>query len=106
MDIKPLADRILVIPDKAEEKTSSGLFLPEGAKDKPNIGTVIAVGEGKITDSGVSLYPTIEVGNKILYGEYSGISVTLEREEYLIMKESDVFAVIEDEKPTVYKGNF
>ena len=89
INFKPLSDRVLVQPSPAEEKTSSGLIIPDTAKEKPQKGTVIAVGTGK-KDEPMSL----KVGNDVLYGKYSGTEITLDGTEYLIMRESDVFGVI------------
>jgi chaperonin GroES len=87
--IKPLADRVLVEPAAAEEKTSSGLFIPDTAKEKPQKGKVIAVGTGKKDEP-----LTVKVGDSVLYGKYSGTEISVEGKEYLIMRESDIFAVV------------
>ncbi|MBR1627535.1 MAG: co-chaperone GroES [Bacteroidales bacterium] len=89
MNIKPLADRVLVKPAEAEEKTSSGIIIPDTAKEKPMEGEVIAVGCGKKDEP-----MTVKVGDKVLYGKYSGTEITYEGEKYLIMRESDIYAVI------------
>jgi chaperonin GroES len=94
MNIKPLADRILVKPAPAEEKTASGIIIPDTAKEKPMQGEVIAVGKGRIADNGQLIQPEIKVGDKVLYGKYSGTEVTIDGVEYLIMRESDVYAII------------
>ena len=94
MNMKPLADRVIVKPTPAEEKTKGGLIVPDTAKEKPVIGEVIAVGPGKVTDDGKKIAPEIKVGDKILYGKYSGTEVTVEGEEYLIMREADIFAIV------------
>lgn len=94
--IKPLADRIIVKPDPAEEKTKSGIILPDTAKEKPIEGTVVAVGPGKITEDGKVIEPNIKEGDKVLYGKYSGTEVTVDDEEYLIMRENDIFGVINE----------
>ncbi len=94
MNMKPLADRVIVKPAPAEEKTKGGLIVPDTAKEKPVIGEVIAVGPGKVTDDGKKIAPEIKVGDKILYGKYSGTEVTVEGEEYLIMREDDIFAIV------------
>jgi chaperonin GroES len=94
MNIKPLADRILVKPAPAEERTASGIIIPDTAKEKPMQGEVVAVGKGRISDDGKVSPLELKVGNKILYGKYSGTEVTVDGEEYLIMRESDVYAII------------
>jgi len=94
MKVKPLSDRIIVKPAEAEEKTASGLIIPDTAKEKPMKGEVIAVGSGKITDDGKAIKMELKVGDKILYGKYSGTEVTIEGDEFLIMRESDVYGVI------------
>ncbi len=86
---KPLADRVLVQPAPPEEKTNSGLIIPDTAKEKPQKGKVLAVGDGK-KDEPLHL----KVGDAVLYGKYSGTEVTIGSEEYLIMRESDIFGVI------------
>jgi chaperonin GroES len=96
MDIRPLGDRILVRPLDAEEKTKGGIFLPDTAKEKPQEGKVVAVGKGKLRDDGKVQPLEIKPGNRILYGKYSGTEIsTKEGEDLLIMKEEDVFAVID-----------
>jgi chaperonin GroES len=94
MALKPLADRIIVRPSKAEEKTKGGIIVPDTAKEKPVWGEVIAAGPGRISDEGKTIPPEIKVGDKVLYGKYSGTEVTVDNEELLIMRESDVFAIM------------
>ena len=94
MKLKPLADRIVVKPAVAEDKTKGGLYLPDTAKEKPVWGEVIAVGAGKTTDDGKHIALEVNVGDKVLYGKYSGTEVTVEGEEVLIMRESDIFAIM------------
>ena len=95
MDIKPLADRIVVRPLEAEEKTKGGIVLPETAKEKPQEGKIVAVGRGKVLDTGHVQPLELKVGDRILYGKYSGNEITTkEGEELLIMKEEDVLAII------------
>ncbi|MEQ9092174.1 MAG: co-chaperone GroES, partial [Balneola sp.] len=84
--IKPLGDRVLVQADAAEEKTSSGLYIPDTAKEKPQQGTVIAVGAGKV-ENGNKIDMTVKKGDKVLYGKYAGTEVSFDGEEYLIMRE-------------------
>ena len=94
MAIKPLADRVVVKPSEAEEKTSGGIFLPDTAKEKPQEGTVIAVGPGKVSDNGTIVPMEVKIGDKVLYGKYSGTEGTIKGDEHLIMRESDILAVI------------
>lgn len=91
--IKPLGDRVLVQADVAEEKTSSGIIIPDTAKEKPQQGTVIAVGAGKV-ENGVKIEMSVKKGDKVLYGKYAGTEITLDGQEYLIMRESDIMGVI------------
>ena len=89
MSINPLADRVLVEPAAAETKTSSGIIIPDSAKEKPQKGTVVAVG------SGTKENPiTVKVGDNVLYGKYSGTELQHDGKDYLIMKESDIFAIV------------
>jgi len=95
VEIRPLADRIVVKPLEAEEKTKGGIVLPETAKEKPHEGKVIAVGKGKVLDSGNIQPLEVKVGDRILYGKYSGNEITTkEGDELLIMREEDILAVI------------
>jgi chaperonin GroES len=87
--IKPLADRVLVEPAVAEEKTSGGLFIPDNAKEKPQKGKVIAIGTGKKDEP-----LTVKVNDTVLYGKYAGTEITVEGKEYLIMREADIFAIL------------
>ncbi len=87
--IKPLADRVLVEPAAAEEKTAGGIIIPDTAKEKPQKGTVVAVGPGKKDEP-----MTVKVGDLVLYGKYSGTEITVDGGNYLIMRESDIVAVI------------
>ena len=89
VSIKPLADRVLVEPAAAETKTASGLFIPDTAKEKPQKGVIIAVGAGK-KDEPI----TVKVGDNVLYGKYAGTEINVDGKEYLIMRESDIFAVL------------
>jgi len=92
--IKPLADRVLIEPAPAEEKTVSGLYIPDNAKEKPMQGTVVAAGPGKKDESGKTIAMDVKVGDKVLYGKYSGTEVTVDGKEYLIVRESDIFAIL------------
>jgi len=94
MTIKPLADRVVVKPSEAEEKTSGGIILPDTAKVKPQEGTIIAVGPGKVSESGAKVNMEVKVGDKVLYGKYSGTEITIDGVEHLIMRESDILAVL------------
>jgi len=89
VNIKPLADRVLVEPLAAETKTASGLIIPDSAKEKPSKGTVIAVGNGTKDES-----MTVKIGDTVLYGKYAGTELKLEGTDYLIMRESDIFAIV------------
>jgi len=94
INLTPLADRVIIKPSEAEEKTKGGIILPDTAKEKPIEGTVVAAGPGKTTEDGKLVKLGIKVGDKVLYGKYSGTEITVEGEEYLIMRESDVFAIV------------
>lgn len=97
MDIKPLGDRILVRPLEAEERTKGGIVLPDTAKEKPQEGKVVAVGKGRILENGSVQAPQVKVGDRILYGKYSGTEISTRKgENFLIMREEDVFATLED----------
>ncbi len=87
--VKPLADRVLVQPMEAEEKTSSGIYIPDTAKEKPQKGTIIAVGPGT-----KDVTMEVKVGDVVLYGKYAGTEITIDGKDYLIMKQSDILAVI------------
>ncbi len=89
MNIRPLADRVLVEPKEAETKTASGIYIPETAKEKPQQGKIIAVGSGK-KDEPMEL----KVGDTVLYGKYSGTEITVDGKDYLMMRQSDVLAVL------------
>jgi chaperonin GroES len=94
MMLKPLADRVVVKPSKAEEMTKGGIIVPDTAKEKPVWGEVISVGPGRVSDDGKVIPMEVKVGNKVLYGKYSGTEVTIEGEELLLMRESDIFAIM------------
>ena len=91
--IKPLGDRVLIKADVAEEVTSSGLYIPDTAKEKPQQGTVVAVGPGKV-ENGTRVDMSVSEGDKVLYGKYAGTEVTIDCEEYLIMRESDIVGIL------------
>jgi chaperonin GroES len=94
MNVKPLADRVVVRPLDAEEKTKGGIIIPDNAKEKPQKGEIVAAGPGKIADNGQKIVMELKKGDKVLYGKYSGTEVTIDGKDYLIMRESDVLAVI------------
>ena len=95
MKIRPLHDRVLVKrADEAEQKSSAGIIIPDTAKEKPQRGSVIAVGEGKKDDSGKRIALDVKVGDEVLFGKYAGTEVKIENEEYLIMHETDLLGVI------------
>ena len=94
MKIKPLADRVVVKPQEAEETTASGIILPDTAKEKPQAGEIVAIGPGKISDAGNVIAMTVKVGDNVLYGKYSGTEITIEGDEVIIMRESDILAVL------------
>ena len=89
LNIKPLADRVLIKPADVEEKTAGGIIIPDTAKEKPQKGQVVAVGKGKKDEP-----LTVKVGDNVLYGKYAGSEITIEGTDYLIMRESDVVAII------------
>jgi chaperonin GroES len=95
MNLKPLHDRLIVRPAPAEEKTKSGIIIPDSAKEKPVQGEVLAAGPGKTDDTGKLTPIGVKVGDKVLYGKYSGTEISLDGEDVLIMRESDVFAIVE-----------
>jgi chaperonin GroES len=94
MKVKPLADRVLVKPHEEAEVKKGGIIIPDTAKEKPQQGEVIAIGPGKMTESGQKVPMEVKKGDTILYGKYSGTEVTIDGADYLIMRESDILAVI------------
>ncbi|MFA6357332.1 MAG: co-chaperone GroES [Candidatus Omnitrophota bacterium] len=95
MEIKPLGDRIVVKPLEAENKSKGGIVLPDSAKEKPQEAKVVAIGKGKVLDNGTVQVPEVKVGDKVLYGKYSGNEITTkEGEELLILREEDILAII------------
>ena len=94
MNVKPLSDRIVVKPEPAEAKTASGIILPDTAQEKPQMGTVMAVGPGKSSDSGDLIAMALKKGDKVLYGKYSGTEISVDGDEVLIMRESDILATL------------
>ncbi len=89
VNVKPLADRVLVEPAAAEQKTAGGIIIPDTAKEKPQRGTVVAVGNGKKDEP-----MTVQVGDTVLYGKYSGTEISIDGKDYLIMRESDIVAIV------------
>jgi chaperonin GroES len=95
LNIKPSADRVVIEAAAAEEKTASGLYIPDTAKEKPQKGTIVAVGPGKYAEQTGNLIPmAYKVGDEVLYGKYAGTEITHEGKEYLIMREADIFATL------------
>ena len=95
MEIKPLGDRIVVKPQEAENKSKGGIVLPDTAKEKPQEAKVVAVGKGKVLENGSIQAPEVKVGDKVLYGKYSGNEITTkEGEELLILREEDILATV------------
>lgn len=92
--IKPLQDRVLVKRLEAEEKTASGLYIPDSAKEKPQEGEIVAAGPGRFLDNGNRLELTVKAGDKVLFSKYAGNEVKLDGEEYLIMKEDDILGIV------------
>jgi chaperonin GroES len=95
LNLRPLGDRVVVEPLEKEEKTASGIILPETAKEKPQEGTVLAAGPGRTDDEGKRIAMDIKVGNVVLYAKYSGTEVKIDDKKLLILKESDILAIVE-----------
>ncbi len=96
MKLKPLGDRVLVKPIAVEERTKSGIVLPDTAKEKPQQGKVLAVGQGRLLDNGQLVPLQVKEGDKVLYSKYAGTEVKIENEEYLILSERDILAILEE----------
>ncbi|MCX6828770.1 MAG: co-chaperone GroES [candidate division Zixibacteria bacterium] len=94
MMVKPLADRVLIRPIEMTEVKKGGIIIPDTAKEKPVEGEIMEVGPGRLTEDGKKIPMEIKKGDRVLYGKYSGTEVTIEGNEYLIMRESDVFAIV------------
>ena len=94
MNIKPLADRVVVKAIEEQEVSKSGIIIPDTAKEKPMEGEIIEVGAGRLADDGKLVNLEVKKGDKVLYGKYSGTEISIDGDEYLIMRESDIFAVI------------
>ena len=92
--LKPLRDKVVVERSEAEEKTTGGIVLPDTAKDKPKEGTVIAVGPGRVLDSGETQAPEVKKGDRVLFSSYAGSEVKLDGKEYLVMSESEILAIL------------
>lgn len=93
--VKPLGDRVLVQPEDEEEQVKGGIIIPDTAKEKPQRGKIVAIGTGKTDDSGKKIALNVKKGDSVLYGKYSGTEVRLDDEDYLIMPEGDILAIIE-----------
>ncbi len=94
LNLRPLGERVIVKAVEQEEKTASGIYLPDTAKEKPNQGEVLAVGPGRIAEDGKTVPMNVKAGDRVLYGKYSGQEVKLDGVEYLIIKESDIYAIV------------
>ena len=94
MNVQPLADRVVVRVTDLEEQVKGGIIIPDTAKEKPQEGEIIAVGPGKVSDSGATISLEVKMGDKVLFGKYSGTEVTVDDQEYLIMRESDILAKV------------
>ncbi len=94
MKLKPLADRVVIQPLEAEEKTESGIFIPDSAQEKQQKGKIVAVGKGRIDDDGNVKALEVKVNDEVLYGRYSGTEIKVEGDDYLIIKEEDILAVV------------
>ncbi len=95
MKLKPLADRVVVKPIEEEDKTPGGIILPDTAKEKPMRGEVVAVGKGRLTDNGERVAMDVKVGDVVIYGKYSGTDFKMNDEDYLVLRESDILAIVE-----------
>jgi chaperonin GroES len=92
-NLQPLGERIIVKPDAAEEKTRTGIILPDAAKEKPQEGTVVAVGTGRVLDSGARVAIEVKVGDKVIYSKYGGVEVKIDNTDHIILNERDILAV-------------
>jgi chaperonin GroES len=93
MNLTPLHDRVIVRPAQSEETTKGGIIIPDSAKEKPQRGEVVAIGNGKVNEEGKTQPLTVKVGDSVLYGKYSGTEISVDGVDYLIMRESDIFAI-------------
>ncbi|MBE9222694.1 co-chaperone GroES [Cyanobacterium stanieri LEGE 03274] len=92
--VKPLGDRVFVKVSEAEEKTAGGIYLPDNAKEKPQVGEVVTVGDGKVNDQGVRTPVEVKVGDKVLYSKYAGTDIKLGNDDYVLLSEKDILAVV------------
>jgi len=95
MNLKPLDDRIVIKQSEAEEKTTGGIILPDSAKEKPLIGKVVAIGPGKLLDDGKRANMSVKKDDEVIYGKYVGSDIEIDREKYVILRESDVLGIVE-----------
>ena len=95
LNLRPLGDRVVLKPLEREEVTKSGIVLPDTAKEKPQQGEVLAVGPGRVLDTGERIHPDVKQGDKVLFAKYSGTEFKLDQDELLIMRESDILAIVE-----------
>ena len=95
MSVKPLEDRVLIKPLEPEKKTTSGIFLPESAKEKPMQGKVVAVGPGKLLDSGERVVPSVKKADTVVFGKYAGTEIEIKNTKHMIMRESELLGLIE-----------
>ena len=91
--LKPLGDRVVVKQEPSEEKTQSGILLPDTAKEKPQVGTIIAIGSGRVLDNGQRIPMEVKIGDKVIYAKYGGTDVKIDNEEYIILQERDILAI-------------
>ena len=96
MQLRPLGDRVLVKPEKAEQKTASGLYISSGAQEKPQRGEVIAVGAGKLDDKGERIPVDVKAGDEVFYGKFGGNEVKVDGEDFLLLRADDIYAIIEE----------
>ncbi|NCO75517.1 MAG: co-chaperone GroES [Cyanobacteria bacterium] len=92
--VKPLGDRVFVKVSEAEEKTAGGIYLPDNAKEKPQMGEVVTVGDGKVNDKGERIAVEVKVGDKVLYSKYAGTDIKLGTSDYVLLSEKDILAVV------------
>ena len=95
MEYKPLHDRVVVKPLEAESRSAGGIFIPDNAKEKPNTGEVLAVGQGRITEAGLVIGLTVKVGDRVLFGQHGGHKIKVNGEEVTILKEEEILAIVE-----------
>ena len=94
MNVKPLSDRVVIRPIEQEEVKQGNIIIPDTAKEKPMHGEIVAIGPGRISDNGSKIEMSVKKGDKVLYGKYAGTEVTIDGEDYLILRESDILAVV------------